>query len=405
MLTMTHHEILETIEGCLVDNPVLERIDGHPCPGCGRHVSGGTCHRCRVRLVTREFHDETDMGVDPFRTLESQAGMEVHPDCRHALTLVVAHLTSRGLLDATPSEIARLHGLTKEKTEEAIRALRVVGPPGIAAVDVASLLGAQAEVLVVAGQAPSWLPRLVRDHLQDLAEECLLEAAEALGIPQAEVESGLALIRDRLRPFAVVETTSTDSRVPGADVLLYRNPDGFLEVEVPTSAWLGLRVADLSAGIRDAAEARAWLAEHELAARRLIRQVDGRADVLLRVTRVAVEHQREFLESGPGRHRALTRTAVAQDLGLHPSTVSRAVQGKKLRLPAGEIVDLACLFGQGVAARAALLELMTQTSGHTSDATLRDELSRRGVRIARRTVTKYRHAQHVGPSGGDQGSR
>lgn len=391
MLTMTHQEVLEAAERCLADNPVLERVDGHPCPGCGRHVTGGICHRCRSHGVSRELHDEVEAGVDPFLTIEAEAGMEVRPDCRHALVLVIAHLTSRGLLDADEAEIACLHGLTAGQVREAVRALRSVGPPGIAATDVASLLTAQAEALVDAQQAPAWLPRLVHHHLQDLAAGRFAQVAQAMAIPMEDVEGALVIIRSRLRPFAVVETAPTNTAVPGADVFLYRNTDGSVEVEVPTSVWLGLKVVDFSARLGAAPEARQWWAQHEAEARRLVRQVDGRANVLLRVARLAVARQRGFLEHGPGQHQTLTRTAVAQELGVHPSTVSRAVGGKRLRLPGGEVVDLACLFGKGVAARAALEELLAPAGVRSSDTVLRDELARRGIVVARRTVTKYRH--------------
>lgn len=398
MLTMTHQEVVEATERCLAENPVLERADGHPCPGCGRHVSSGICHRCRSRGPSAEFHDGTEAGTDPFRTIEADAGVAVRSECRHALSLVVAHLTGRGLLDADISEIARLHGLATADVNEALRALRVVGPPGIGARDIVGLLTAQAEALVQARQAPGWLPRLVRDHLPDLAEGHLEDTAEMMGISEEEVTDGLAIIRARLRPFVVVEMSPIDTPELSADVFLYSNPDGSIEVEVPTSSWFGLRAVDLAAGLGNVPEARQWLAGHELAARQLIRQVDGRADVLLRVTRFAVAHQSGFLEHGPGHHRALTRTAVAKELGVHPSTVSRAVRGKRLRLPPGEVVDLSCLFGKGVAARTTLQGLISNHGANVSDAALRNELSRQGFDIARRTVAKYRHALPADPT-------
>ncbi|MET1087148.1 MAG: hypothetical protein ABWY04_08510 [Arthrobacter sp.] len=330
--------------------------------------------------------------MDPFRTLEAEAGLEVRSDCRGALEYVIAHLTPRGILDADPDEIARSHTLRPGHVDEAIRALRAVGPPGIASTSVIGLLTAQAEALVENRQAPDWLPRLVSEHLADLAAGSTAAVVRSLGITDAEALEGLAIIRARLRPFAAAEITAQDAAAPTADVFLYRARDGSLEVEVPASAWFGLRTVDLSEGLGGAPEARQWLAEHELAAQRLIYQVDRRAGVLLRVTEYAARQQNDFLDRGDGHHRPLTRTAVAQELGLHPSTVSRAVRGKKLRLPSGEIADLSCLFGKGVATRAALQGLLTAEQDALSDEVLREQLSRQGFDIARRTVTKYRHS-------------
>ena len=254
------------------------------------------------------------------------------------------------------------------------------------------MLTAQSEALVEASQAPDWLPRLVSGHLADLAAGSTTAVARSMGITEDEALDGLAIIKQRLRPFAAAEMTERDAPVPTADVFLYRTPDGSLEVEVPASAWFGLRTVDLSQGLRGAPEARQWLAEHELAAQRLIYQVDRRADVLVRITQCAASQQKNFLDHGDGHHRPLTRTAVAQELGLHPSTVSRAVRGKRLRLPSGEVADLSCLFGKGVATRTALQGLLTGAQNAVSDEVLREQLSRLGFDVARRTVTKYRHS-------------
>jgi len=390
MLAMTHEEVAQATERALAENPVLERAEGHPCPGCGRHVASGSCFRCRGQSGVSQFSGAPDPAVNPFASLAADAGVEVRPDCRHALELVLTHLTTRGLLDCEPAEIAQVHGLRPDQVHEALRAIRAVGPPGIAATSVVEMLAVQAEALVHAGQAPDWLPRLVRGHLADLAAGSTAAVVRAMGLSEGQVLAGLALVRERLRPFVAVDTSAAAAGVPTADVFLYRRPDGSVEVEVPASAWFGLQVADLSAGLPAASEARQWLTEHELAARRLLYQIDRRAGALLRITECAVMHQKDFLDHGAGYHRPLTRTAVALEIGLHPSTVSRAVGGKRLRLPSGAVTDLACLFGKGVAARTALQESLA--AGAASDEKLRGELARNGFTIARRTVNKYRHS-------------
>ena len=391
MLAMTHLEVQQATENCLAENPMLERMDGHPCPGCGRHVQSGSCYRCRDKGATLHYQDGPEPGIDPFSTLEADAGLEVRPDSRGALEYVMGHLTQRGTLDAEPDEIAELHGLETVQVQEALRALRAVGPPGIGAASVTALLAAQAEALVEAGEAPAWLPRLVSDHLGDLAAGSTADVGRALRIPEEQVRKGLAIIQERLRPFAAAETGRT-AAVPPADVFLYRGPDGSLEVEVPASAWFGLRLVELSDGVKRAPEAKQWLAEHELAAQRHIYQVDRRASVLLRITECAVARQKDFLDHGDGHHRPLTRTAVAEEIGVHPSTVSRAVRGKRLRLPSGAVADLSCLFGKGLAPRAALQGLLDAGPERMSDEMLREMLSQQGFSIARRTVTKYRHS-------------
>lgn len=393
MLAMTHEEVSVATERALTENPVLERMEGHPCPGCGRHVTSGSCYRCRGQVTAVRFEAAAEPGVDPFATYEADAAMEIHSGCRNALEPVIGHLTPRGLLDAGPDDIAELHNLPPEHVREALRALRAVGPPGIAATSIGDLLAAQAKVLVEKGEAPAWLPRLVSEHLGDLAAGSTAVVVRAMELSEEQVLAGLAMVRERLRPFVTMDTATGDAPVPTADVFLYRRPDGSLEVEVPASAWFGLQMVDLSAGLPGASEAKQWLTDHELAAQRLIYQIDRRANALLRITECAVTHQKDFLDHGAGHHRPLTRTAVAREIGLHPSTVSRAVSGKRLRLPAGTITDLSCLFGKGTAPRAALQELLTTAAaGTTSDAKLREALARNGFPVARRTVNKYRRS-------------
>lgn len=391
MLAMTHEEVSAATDRALAENPVLERMDGHPCLGCGRHVASGSCRRCRGQAPAPQFHNGPEPAVNPFATLEADARAEVQSGCRRALELVLAHLTSRGLLDAEPDEIAEAHGLEPGQVGEALRALRAVGPPGIGASTVVDLLAAQASALVDAGQAPEWLPRLVTGHLGDLATGSTADVGRAMDLPEDQVLAGLALIRERLRPSVTLEEAA-DAAVPTADVFLYRQPDGSLVVEVPGSAWFGLTVADLSAGLTAPSGAKQWLADHELAARRLIYQIDRRANALLRITECAVSRQKDFLDHGAGHHTPLTRTAVALEVGLHPSTVSRAVSGKRLRLPSGTVTDLSCLFGKGQAPRAALQGILSAAGGPVSDEQLRAELARNGFSIARRTVNKYRHS-------------
>jgi RNA polymerase sigma-54 factor len=112
------------------------------------------------------------------------------------------------------------------------------------------------------------------------------------------------------------------------------------------------------------------------------------ASVLNQVAATAVRRQKDFLERGPAGHVPLTRSDVARELGLHPSTVARAVRGNVLRTPGGEFIDFKELFGGGVAVRAEIAELLRGSA--SIDAQLCIALRARGYTVARRTVAKYR---------------
>jgi RNA polymerase sigma-54 factor len=372
MLPLSQMDVLTRVETALAENPMLEREDGSPCPWCGRHRVSGGCRRCAGA------RQQSEPAVRPFDTLEADAGCEIRSDCRHALPVVLAHLTERGLLDAEPEEIAAQHGLPVEAVAEAVRAIKAVGPAGIAETSIVDLLHVQAQRLYEAGVAPRLLVDVVRDHLDAVAAD----DPGAVDAPLAEVVEAFRLVRTYLRPMA--STTSTDPPPTPVDVEVHRGAAGW-EVEVPDSRWFGLRRAAVPDAL--SAEAMAWLGQYEKAADELLRQLDARANVLRRVCEAAVARQTGYFERGPAGHVPLARTDLAAELGLHASTVSRAVAGKVLRDPDGRVMPLADLFGGAVAVKSRLAQLACQG---LSDTQLRAALAGQGFEVARRTVAKYR---------------
>lgn len=383
LLPLGHEVLAATVERALADNPMLERMPGSVCSGCGRHQTSSACPRCTGQRPT-----ERTSAVAPFDTLEIAAGWEVRSDCRHVLPVVIAHLTGRGLLDTSPDEIAAEHGLAPTDVAEAIRAIKVAGPPGVAERSVTELLVVQARALVEAGAAEQWFIELVRDHLEEVATGEIANVAAALGVSVDEVVAAFRLVRDRLRPEAVVELHQRPHERALPDVFIYRTRSGLLGVDVPDSRWFGLGLAEVPPDLRADGDAMAWLADHERAARDLLRQIDTRGGVLRSVATYVVQRQAGYFEVGASGHIRLTRTDVAAELGLHPSTISRCVAGKAVRCPDGEIVPFAELLGGGVAVKARLADLAV--TGRRSDAELVRALADSGYVVARRTVAKYR---------------
>lgn len=393
LLPLAHDALEATIEQAVAENPALERSPARPCDGCGYPCSRSRCARCSARSPLRlsaDRVDRTEPVEHPFETLEVLAGLEVDSRARGALVLVIDHLTDRGLLDTDPTGIAATHAIPLAHVQEAIRAIVAVGPPGIATRSVAELLTEQARTLVTAGAAPSWLIRLVRDHLPLVADRDAAAIGAALSVPVDAVEPVLSLIRRRLRPTVDVQRRPRSEPTRPPDIFVYRD-GGPLTVAVPDSDALGLTLVEADPLLRAHPEARDWLQGHERAARQLLAQVDARAGTVRRVATEVIRCEQGYFERGPAGQVDLTRTEVAGAVGVHPSTVSRAVAGKVLRCPDGRLIELGDLFGTGTAIRARLLEL-TATPGAAglSDAQLASRLAAEGFPIARRTVAKYR---------------
>ncbi|MGI5216516.1 hypothetical protein [Nocardia sp. CA-290969] len=390
LLPLTDAEVETVVERALAENPMLEREPGSVCPGCGRWRRDDRCARCMCIPLA-----PPDVASRPIDEVTTLALCEVRPDCRPVMVLVLDHLTDRGLLDSEPAEIAALHGVPLGHVTECLRALRAAGPPGIGERDMASLLAAQARVLVASGSAEHWVVDLVHRHLDLIATRDSHRVAELYSVSPGAAARAFDLVAERLRPYADAgQVDGTDVRVP-PDIMVERTGSGALEVRVHDSHWFGLRVRGIDRELAVDTRAVAWLRDYRRAAHEMLRRLDCRASALERIARAAVEHQEGFLAGGPTAHRPLTRAAVAAAVGVHESTVSRAVWGKKLRLPDRSIIDFADLFGTAVAVRAELAALCRDTS--LGDRGLCEELRARGFAVSRRTVAKYRAQLGLAP--------
>jgi RNA polymerase sigma-54 factor len=200
----------------------------------------------------------------------------------------------------------------------------------------------------------------------------------------------VVFLRARLRPSALTAGTGRRPAAEPPDVIV-RSRDGDLDVTVLGAADLGLGMDGELATLAHTGIAGTWLAERRADARALLDIVDRRASALRRVATAVVHAQREYVLHGPSAHRPLTRAAVAGALGLHPSTVSRAVQGTLVALPDGQVQPLSAFFGSAVAAVECLAQLLASNDPPHSDADAAARLRLAGYAVARRTVAKYRH--------------
>jgi RNA polymerase sigma-54 factor len=301
-----------------------------------------------------------------------------HPIAEH----VVGSLDAHGFLREPPAELAHELGVALDRVERSIGAVRAAGPTGTAARDVRECL-----LLQVDEWPPSRLRALVRRlvaaHLEQLARGRLGAIATALGVAENDVEAAAAALRDRLRPYPLDEVEPWERPVPAppVDVVVLERDDG-LAVEVVEPTRVRLRG---SGGVDDLAQARG-----------LLDRVERRRRTLQAVAEAAVRRQGPFVREGRAL-RPLTHAEIAAEVGVHPSTVSRAVMHRYLRLPSGRVVPLASLFCRDAGAPAALATVIEREAQPHSDAELARELARLGHRVARRTVAKYRAGLGIPP--------
>ena len=277
--------------------------------------------------------------------------------------------------------------------------------PGMAARDAGECLRAQLAAQPE-NEARSLADRILREHLELLAAHDEAALARALAAEPTAVRSAIALILS-LRPHpAELPSTAEDAHVVPEVVAWFAG--GAWRVALNSRTTPQLRIAPHC----ERALAGGSGADHTVLkglldeARWLVRGLGMRNDTLLRTAQVLVERQRGFLQHGDEALAPLTLREVADAIGMHESTVSRIVSGKYIQTPRGTF-ELKRLFAVrlegaeigGTAVRALVKRLI---DAEPANAPLPDDviaglLARQGVRIARRTVAKYRDQLSIGP--------
>jgi RNA polymerase sigma-54 factor len=288
---------------------------------------------------------------------------------------------------------------------EAIRQRLLHGDcPGVAAADPSEALRAQLAVLPPSTQRTLAL-RIVRDHLDALAAHDHAALASTLGVDADALCAAITLILSlRAHPL----DTDTHEHVHIVPDVMTWFAGGAWRVALSQGALPKLRIAAhceqaLSGGGSEHGVLKGLLDE----ARWLVRGVAMRNETLLRTAQVLIERQRGFLERGEEALAPLTLKEVADAIGMHESTISRITSGKYMQTPRGTI-ELKRLFAvrlEGAEVGAAAVKAMVKRLIETepANAPLADDaiaglLARQGVRIARRTVAKYRDQLSIAPA-------
>ncbi len=319
---------------------------------------------------------------------------------------LVDALNDDGYLTESPADIARSLSadlpVTEQDVEQVLAFLQTLDPAGVGARTVAECIGLQLAQLDPATPGRELALGIARDHLAAVAER---NHAALLRTFETDVDSlheALALIRGcNPRPGSAFEGAQPEYIVP--DVFVRRTDQGWA-VEINPASVPRLKVnqgyASLVSRSGDYASLRAQLQE----ARWLIRSLEIRNETLLKVARTIVQRQAAFLEKGDEAMQPMVLRDVAEAVAMHESTISRVTTGKYMHTPRG-IFEFRYFFSShvagtdgedvsSVAIRARIRRLIADEVPEKplSDAQLADVLSREGVKVARRTVAKYREA-------------
>src|ERR1700744_4686932 len=333
---------------------------------------------------------------------------------REVARFVIEALDDDGYLRQDLADLAAIVDLDPELTEEellgALRLVQSLDRPGLGARSLSECLELQLHAMPVDVPGRDVALQIVQHHLERLARREQAELQKQIGCSAEELRVACALVRKLdPKPGNFYGRTEDNYVVPDVIVRQVRNKWIVnINPAVQPRARIHRMYAELFA--QSAGASRSPLAQQLQEARWLIRNAQQRFDTIQRVAECIVAHQKAFFQYGEIALKPMVLRDVAEELGLHESTISRATGNKYMATPRG-IFEFKHFFPRelgtesggtcsAAAVRALLKEMIPADTVRDplSDVSLAKMLADQGVLVARRTVAKYRHLMKVPPA-------
>lgn len=401
------------MSGVEVERTLVEEADRNPFLAVDRSDAGKRVHlRERpARAATIATGDWLEGIAAPQVSLVShlteQADLQIAPADRAIAHAIISFIDDAGYLAEPVDQLADRLGIGSAAVLRVLDQVQGFEPTGVGARTLSECLLLQA---IDAGE-DSTAMRALLDNLPLLAEGKLGKLERLCGVGGVE----LAVLVRRLRHFDPkpgLRFAASDHGWLNPEILVHASASGW-RIDLASGALPTVTIdraaRAVSAKCRDADD-KIWLRDCANDARALVKAIEHRQRTLLLVATAILKHQDAFLSDGIGALRPLTMRQIADELGIHESTVSRAVANKSLSCPRGTF-ELRFFFASGVtqqdgeAASAAAIKsaIKVLIAGEAPNAVLSDDavverLRGQGYDIARRTVAKYREALGIGNS-------
>lgn len=376
------------------------------------YTSGSRPSSNRVEEDSDRQHDVMANAESRPETLHEHLLEQFHCDAPEHLRdfgdYLIHNLDSNGRLQTSLPELAQVFGqnITHEDAEATLKLIQNLDPPGVGARDLKECL-----LLQITPEMPlaDIMTTLISQHLDDILQNRLPLIERKTGYSMDAIKSAIEQM-GTLNPYPgrTFEAPRVQSITP--DLRVEKNEAGDYAVELIDEYIPQLRInrryVRMLEGNPDA-ETKEFIKRKIESAKWLIDSIEQRYSTLKRVAQAIVNEQLEFLENGPEHIRPLKMQDIADVVGVHVTTVSRAVDDKYIATPRG-IFPLKRFFGGGTKTadgedvaweniRLKLKEIVDNEdkSDPLSDDALVAELAKHGIQLARRTVTKYRKAMNI----------
>ena len=347
--------------------------------------------------------------------LEQLHFLNLPPDPMQISEFLVGSLDDSGWLATPLDEVAAAINRPLEECEHALKLVQALEPAGVGARTLRECLIIQLEAR---NEQEALAYRIIRDHFDHLVNRRFPELARQFKCSLEEVQAAADSIAT-LNPRPGLQVSAEDPKYVVPDLLVERVDDEYVVLlndrHLPrlriSSAYEGVlrnkKKADMNA---DQQKTREYIQGKLSSARWLIQTIEQRRKTMIKVMNCIIREQREFFDRGIAFLRPLTLQQVARQIEMHESTVSRVCSGKYVQTPRG-VFELKFFFssgletedGEDVSARTAKSIIKTlideeEKKDPLSDQRIAELLHEKGLRIARRTVAKYREQMNVLPA-------
>jgi RNA polymerase sigma-54 factor len=367
---------------------------------------------------SRETPDKTRLSQIDFLTKETNlqshlqwqlSHSELNSELEAAGLFVIGNLNRNGFLEVTTEDITREIECDEETALRAITLIQDMDPAGVAAMDVQESLLLQLKRLDL---EDSLAANIIKDHLHDLELKNYGSIAKAIKRPIKEVLAAIEVIKG-LNPFPGEQYSERDVHYIIPDVFIHKigdeyiivlNDEGLPRLKV-SSAYEEVIERDSDAST----ETKAYIKDKLRDALWLIKSMQQRQRTIYKVAESLLKFQKDFLEKGVEHLKPLVLRDVAEDIEMHESTVSRVTTNKYMHTPQG-IYELKYFFstalpqrdGEALAAESIRQRIKQMIKNENPDKPLTDNaistsLSEENIKVARRTVAKYREQMGIMP--------
>lgn len=369
---------------------------------------------------TRRNPDEDEKRQFFFDSIPTQETLQQHlmsqlnqtvldGDDRKTAELIIGNIDDNGFLQATPEEMSMNTGIPQEDFEHMLTLIQSFYPPGVGARDLRECLLIQ---LKREGRQTSLEYRIIQDHMADLGKRRFPEIARRMGVSVDQVQKAANNIGQlEPRPGQVFAQAPQNYVLPDVTV---EKIDGEYQIILNGEQIPHLRISntykDIMSGDGSGGEVKDYIRDKIRSGKFLIKSIHQRQQTISNIAHEIVKRQREFLDHGSAHLKPMTMVQIADVVGVHETTVSRAISGKYIATPQG-VYEMKYFFTPGyqtatgesmsnTSVKEAILDLVKNEnpSAPLSDKEIVEILSKRGIPIARRTVAKYRTELNILPS-------